>query len=110
MEEEMGTLSSIQVSLVAQTVKNPPEMWEAWVRFLGWEDPLKQGKATHSSILAWRMPMDRAAWGKKLHATTTEPSVLRALVPQQRSCVLQLRPNVGKKKKTQCRASSVTQR
>ena len=58
----MATLSSIWASLVAQTVKNPPEMWETWVQFLGWEDPLKQGKATHSSILAWRIPMDRAAW------------------------------------------------
>ena len=57
----MATLSSIWASLVAQTVKNPPEMWETWVQFLGWEDPLKQGKATHSSILAWRIPMDRGA-------------------------------------------------
>ena len=43
-------------SLVAQLVKNPPTMWETWVRSLGWEDPLEQGKATHSSILAWRIP------------------------------------------------------
>ena len=43
-------------SLVAQLVKNPPAMWETWVRSLGWEDPLENGKATHSSILAWRMP------------------------------------------------------
>ena len=42
-------------SLVAQTVKNPPSMWETWVRFLGWEDPLGEGLATHSSILAWRI-------------------------------------------------------
>ena len=39
-------------SLVAQLVKNPPTMQEAWVRSLGWEDPLEKGKATHSSILA----------------------------------------------------------
>ena len=39
-------------SLVAQQVKNPPAMWEAWVRSLGWEDPLEKGMATHSSILA----------------------------------------------------------
>ena len=38
-------------SLVAQTVKNLPAMWETWVRSLGWEDPLEKGKATHSSIL-----------------------------------------------------------
>ena len=43
-------------SLVAQLVKNPPVMWETWVRALGWEDPLEKGKATHSSILAWRIP------------------------------------------------------
>ena len=41
---------------VVQLVKNPPAVWETWVRFLGWEDPLKKGKATHSSILAWRIP------------------------------------------------------
>ena len=43
-------------SLVAQLVKNPPAMQETWVWSLGWEDPLKKGKATHSSILAWRIP------------------------------------------------------
>ena len=44
------------VSLVAQLVKNLPAMWESWVRSLAWEDPLEKGKATHSSILAWRIP------------------------------------------------------
>ena len=44
------------VSLVAQLVKIPPAMWETWVKFLSWEDPPKQGMATHSSILAWRIP------------------------------------------------------
>ena len=43
-------------SLVAQLVKNPPTMWETWVLSLGWEDHLEKGKATHSSILAWRTP------------------------------------------------------
>ena len=43
-------------SLVAQLVKNPPATWETWVQFLGWEDSLEKGKATHSSILAWRIP------------------------------------------------------
>ena len=43
-------------SLVAQLVKNPPTMRETWIRSLGWEDPLETGKATHSSILAWRIP------------------------------------------------------
>jgi len=41
---------------VAQLAKNPPAMLETWVLSLGWEDPLKKGKATHSSILAWRIP------------------------------------------------------
>ena len=45
-----------RASLVAQLVKNLPAMWETWVRSLGWEDPLEKGKATHSSILAWRIP------------------------------------------------------
>ena len=40
---------------VAQLVKNPPAMWETWVWSLGWEDPLEKGKATHSSILVWRI-------------------------------------------------------
>ena len=43
-------------SLVAQLSKNPPAMLETWVRSLGWEDPLEKGKATYSSILAWRIP------------------------------------------------------
>ena len=43
-------------SLVAQLVKNPPAMGETWVRSLGWEDLLEKGKATHSRILAWRIP------------------------------------------------------
>ena len=43
-------------SLVAQLVKNPPAMQETQLRSLGWEDPLEKGKATHSSILAWRIP------------------------------------------------------
>ena len=42
-------------SLIAQLVKNPPALQETWVESLGWEDPLEKGKATHSSILAWRI-------------------------------------------------------
>ena len=49
-------------SLVAQMVKDSLGMQETWVRSLGWEDPLKEDMATHSSILAWRVPMDRGAW------------------------------------------------
>ena len=49
-------------SLVAQMVKNPPAVQETWVRSLGWEDPLEEGMATHSIILAWRILMGREAW------------------------------------------------
>ena len=48
--------ANLWASLVAQLVKNPPAMRETWVRSLGQEDPLEKGKATHSSILAWRIP------------------------------------------------------
>ena len=47
---------SIWASLVAQMVKNPTAMWETWVQLLGQEDPLEEGMATHSRILAWRDP------------------------------------------------------
>ena len=49
-------IRSPQASIVAQLVKNPPAMRETWVRSLGWKDPLERGMATHSSILAWRIP------------------------------------------------------
>ena len=55
---------------MAQLVKNPPAMWETWVRSLGWEDTLEKGTATHSSILAWRIP-----W-------TEEPGGLQSLGSQ----------------------------
>ena len=51
-------------SLVGQLVKNLPAMRETWVRSLGWEDPLEKGKATYSSILAWRAPWI-SPWGRK---------------------------------------------
>ena len=57
-------------SLVAQMVKNQPAMRETWVRSLGWEDPLEGGMATHSSILAWRIPMDRGAWWARVHGVS----------------------------------------
>ena len=51
-----NALQDSWASLVAQLVKNLPAMWETWVRFLGQEDPLETGKATHFSILDWRIP------------------------------------------------------
>ena len=50
-------------SLLAQTVKNLLALWEILVRSLGWEDPLEQGMATHSSILPWRIPINGGARG-----------------------------------------------
>ena len=47
---------SLWASLVAQSIKNPPAMWETWVLSLGWEDPLEEGMETRTSILAWRIP------------------------------------------------------
>ena len=55
-------------SLVTQMVKNLPSMQETWVPSLGWEDPLEESMATHSSILAWRIPMDRGAWWATVHS------------------------------------------
>ena len=52
-----GDLVALALKLsVAQLIKNPPAMWETWIRSLGLEDPLEKGKVTHSSILAWRIP------------------------------------------------------
>ena len=67
----------VLASLVAQAVKNPPAMWETWVRSLGWEDLLEKGMATLSSVLAWRIPMDRRAWwatGHGVAKSLTQPS------------------------------------
>ena len=63
-------------SLVAQMVKNPPAMQETWARSLGWEDPLEKEMATHSSILGWRIPMDRGAWQATVHGVTKSQTQL----------------------------------
>ena len=60
-----------EISLVAKTVKNPPATWEIWVQTLGWEDPLEEGMATHSSILACGIPKDRGACWATVHGVTT---------------------------------------
>ena len=52
-------------SLVAQLVKNPSAMGETWVQSLGWEDPLEKGTATHSTILAWRIPWTIESMGSQ---------------------------------------------
>ena len=65
-----------RASLVAQMVKNPPAMQESWVWSLGWEDPHKEGPATHSSILPWRIPMDRGAWRATVHGVAKNQTQL----------------------------------
>ena len=60
------THSSVDgASLVAQLVKNLLALQETWVRSLGWEDPLEEGKATHSSIMAWRIPWTAQSVGSQ---------------------------------------------
>ena len=69
--------NKLRASLVAQLVKNLPAMWETWVRSLGWEGPLEEGMATHSSILAWRISMDRGAWWATVHGVTESDMIER---------------------------------
>ena len=64
-------LCDIPTRLMARMVKNLPAKWETWVQYLGWEDPLEEGMATHSSILAWRLP-----W-------TEEPARLQSMGSQR---------------------------
>ena len=61
---------TLWASLVVQTVKNLPAARETWVQSLGQEDPLEEGMATHSSILGWRIPMDRGAWQALVHGVS----------------------------------------
>ena len=69
----------VGASLVAQTVKNLPAMQETRVLSLGLEDPLENGMAPQSSILAWRIPMDRGAWRATIHwvAESNMPEVFK---------------------------------
>ena len=55
-------------SFVGQLVNNPPVTQEIWAQSLGWEDPLEENMATHPSVLAWRIPMDRGAWKAAVHS------------------------------------------
>ena len=67
-------------SLVAQTVKNPPAMWETWVQSLGWEDPLEKESTTHSTILAWRISWTvYSPWGHTESDMTEWLSLLLSL-------------------------------
>ena len=70
-------------SLVAQIGKNPLAMWETRVQYLGWQDSLEEGMATHFSILTWRIPMDRGAWQAAVHDVTKESDVTKQLSKAQ---------------------------
>ena len=67
---------------MVQMVKNLPTMWETWDWSPVWEDPLGEGMATHFSILAWRIPMDREAWQAAIHGVAKELDVTEWLSMQ----------------------------
>ena len=70
----------LEDGFVARLIRNPPTMQETWVLFLGWEDPLEKGMATHSSILAWRIPWTVYPWGHKKSETTERLSLSFSLL------------------------------
>ena len=69
----------MRASLVPQLVKNLPAMWETWVQPLGWEDSLEEGMKIRSSILAWRIAMDRGACWVTVHEVTKSWTQLKRL-------------------------------
>ena len=68
---------------MAQLVKNPLVVWETWVRSLRWEDPLKKGKATHSNILAWRIPGLQRDMTERLLLSSCDLSLATVLALEQ---------------------------
>ena len=76
MISSLSPLNPSPLGWLPQTVKNLPAMSETWVQYLGWEDPLEEGLATHSSILAWRIPTDRGAWLARVHGATKSQTQL----------------------------------
>ena len=69
-----GTGYPLQYSWVSLVAQNPPAVWETWVQSLGWEDPLEEDIATYTSILAWRILMDRGAWRATVHGVGKSPT------------------------------------
>ena len=82
-----------RASLLAQLVKNLPATQETWVQSLGWEDPLEEGMATHSSILVWRIRMDIEAWRATVHSVT-ESNMTEQLSTAQHSTWFRETPKV----------------
>ena len=78
---------------MTQMVKNLPAMRETWVRSLGREDPLEEGMATHSSLLAWRILMDRGAWKATVHGIT-ESDMTEQLSIAQHTTLNTLSPSI----------------
>ena len=78
---------------MAQTVKNLHAMQETWVQPLGWADPLEEGMATHSSILAWRVPMDGGTWRATIHGVAKSWTQLRQSTAPTRELVSSSRPS-----------------
>ena len=75
--EELGyPLQYSWASLVAQMVKNQPAMQETWIQSMGWEDPLEESMANHSTVLAWRISMDREAWQAPVCGVTKSGTLL----------------------------------
>ena len=79
--------------MVTQIVKNPPVKQETSVGSLGWEDPLEEGMAISSSILAWRIPMDRGAWQSTVHGVSKSGTQLSDSTAQRYLAVI-LKPLV----------------
>ena len=77
-------------SPVAQLAKNSPAMQETWVQSLGWEDPMKKEMTTHSSILAWKTPMDREAWWAVIHRVAKSQARQERL--STHACIFSLSP------------------
>ena len=73
-EDEFPLFLSSRASPVTQTVKNLPTVWETWVQSLGQGDPLEKGMATHSSILAWRIPRSEEPGGLRYSPQGREES------------------------------------
>ena len=75
-----------RASRVAQLIKNLPEKQETWVHSMGWEDSLEEDMVTHSSILAWRIPMDRGAWQATVHEVTKSDTTEWLNTVQHNTC------------------------